>query len=531
TSTDLDDGATAAFSISDGSSAPAGFSLDANGTYSFDPADAAYEHLGVGDSAVLTIPVTVTDDQGATDTTQIQITVRGTNDAPVAGADVTTSLDEGASSISGQLTSSDLDDGATAAFSISEGSSAPAGFSLNANGTYSFDPADAAYEHLGVGDSAVLTIPVTVTDDQGATDTTQIQITVRGTNDAPVAGADVTSSIDEGAASVSGQLTSTDLDDDSTAAFTISEGSSAPAGFSLDANGTYSFDPADAAYEHLGVGDSAVLTIPVTVTDDQGVTDTTQIQITVRGTNDAPVAGADVSSSLDEGSASISGQLTSTDLDDDSTAAFTISEGSSAPDGFSLDANGTYSFDPTDSAYDHLNVGDSAVLTIPVTVTDDQGATDTTQIQITVRGTNDAPVAGAKVTSTIDEGAASISGQLTSTDLDDGATAAFSISDGSSAPAGFSLDANGTYSFDPADTAYEHLGVGDSAVLTIPVTVTDDQGATDTTQIQITVRGTNDAPVAGAKVTSTIDEGAASISGQLTSTDLDDGATAAFSIS
>ncbi len=34
---------------------------------------------------ILTVPVTVTDDNGATDTTEIQITLTGTNDAPVVG--------------------------------------------------------------------------------------------------------------------------------------------------------------------------------------------------------------------------------------------------------------------------------------------------------------------------------------------------------------------------------------------------------------------------------------------------------------
>ncbi|MBL3601647.1 MAG: VCBS domain-containing protein, partial [gamma proteobacterium endosymbiont of Lamellibrachia anaximandri] len=363
-------------------------------------------------------------------------------------------------------------------------------------------------------------ITLSVSDDAGNQFTRTFTLEVNDINDAPVIEGDIDLSTDEGAGSLQGNVIATDQDAGALLSFAISDGGSAPAGFNLNSNGSYSFDTTDSAYDHLKVGDSAVLTIPVTVTDDQGATNTTQIQITVRGTNDAPVAGANVTSTIDEGAASISGQLTSSDLDDGATAAFSISDGSSAPAGFSLDANGTYSFDPTDSAYDHLNVGDSAVLTIPVTVTDDQGGTDIAQIQITVQGTNDAPVAGADVTTSLDEDSASISGQLTSTDLDDGATTAFSISEGSSAPAGFSLDANGTYSFDPADAAYEHLGVGDSAVLTIPVTVTDDQGATNTTQIQITVRGTNDAPVAGADVTTSLDEGSASISGQLTSTDL-----------
>ncbi|MBM9521301.1 VCBS domain-containing protein, partial [Desulforhopalus vacuolatus] len=498
--------------------------LHPDGSYSFDPTDATYEYLNVGDSEILTIPVTVTDDNGGTDTVQIQITVNGTNDAPVAGADVTTIVDEGAALINGALTSTDSDDGATATFTVTSGSTVPAGFTLNPDGTYSFDPTNAAYDHLNVGDSTILTIPVTVTDDQGGIDTVQIQITVNGTNDAPVAGADVTTSVDEGAGMISGNLTSSDVDDDATAAYTTT---ATIDGFTLHADGSYSFDPTDAAYEHLNVGDSVILTVPVTVTDDQGGTDTVQIQITVNGTNDAPVAGADVTATIDEGATGISGTLTSTDVDDGSTTTFTVTPGSTAPAGFTLHADGSYSFDPTDATYDYLNVGDSVILTIPVTVTDDQGGTDTVQIQITVNGTNDAPVAGVDVSTTVDEGAGMVSGNLTSSDVDDGATAAYTTT---ATIDGFTLHADGSYSFDPTDAAYDHLNVGDSTILTIPVTVTDDNGATDTVQIQITVNGTNDAPVAGADVITSVDEGAAGISGTLTATDVDDGSTAIFTV-
>jgi VCBS repeat-containing protein len=38
----------------------------------------------VGQSTTLTVPYTVTDDQGATSTANLVITVTGTNDAPVA---------------------------------------------------------------------------------------------------------------------------------------------------------------------------------------------------------------------------------------------------------------------------------------------------------------------------------------------------------------------------------------------------------------------------------------------------------------
>lgn len=99
-----------------------------------------------------------------------------------AGTDVTTQTESDSSIINGQLTASD-----SATFTISTGHTAPAGFNLNSDGHYSFDPSVASYNSLNVGESVVLTIPVTVTDEEGATDTLQIQITVLGSNNIPVA--------------------------------------------------------------------------------------------------------------------------------------------------------------------------------------------------------------------------------------------------------------------------------------------------------------------------------------------------------
>ncbi len=98
-----------------------------------------------------------------------------------------------------------------------------------------------------------------------------------------------------------------------------------------------------------------------------------------------------------EGSAWIIGTLGSSDPDDGATKRFTLSEGSEEPAGFVLWPNGNYWFKSNHDAYDHLNIGDSELLTISVTVTDEHGATDTTQIQITVTGTNDAPSATVQV--------------------------------------------------------------------------------------------------------------------------------------
>ena len=380
--------------------APAGLTFNANGTYTFDAADAAYQSLAAGQSAVLTVPYTVTDDQGATSTANLVITVTGTNDAPVAQA-ASVSVAEDAAVLSGSVVATDVD--ANAALTFALNGPAPAGLTFNTNGTYSFDAANAAYQSLGVGQSAVLTVPYTVTDDQGATSTANLVITVTGTNDAPVAQA-ASVSVAEDAAVLSGSVVATDVD--ANAALTFALNGPAPAGLTFNTNGTYSFDAANAAYQSLGVGQSAVLTVPYTVTDDQGATSTANLVITVTGTNDAPVAQA-ASVSVAEDAAVLSGSVVATDVD--ANAALTFALNGPAPAGLTFNTNGTYSFDAANAAYQSLGVGQSAVLTVPYTVTDDQGATSTANLVITVTGTNDVPVAQAASVS-VAEDAAVLSG-------------------------------------------------------------------------------------------------------------------------
>ena len=95
---------------------------------------------------------------------------------------------------------------------------------------------------------------------------------------------------------------------------------------------------------------------------------------------------------------------------------------------------------------------------------------------------------------TVAEDAAVVNGAVTATDADVGATFTFALND--AAPAGLTFNSNGSYSFNPADAAYQSLGVGQQTIITVPYTVTDNAGATSTANLVITVTGTNDAPVA-----------------------------------
>ena len=91
---------------------------------------------------------TVTDEHGATRTSTLTITLTGTNDAPVAVADTNAGSED--STITGTVATndSDVDDGAILSYSLD----APvAGLTLNADGSYSFDAGNAAYQHLAQG--------------------------------------------------------------------------------------------------------------------------------------------------------------------------------------------------------------------------------------------------------------------------------------------------------------------------------------------------------------------------------------------
>ncbi|MGK0341613.1 MAG: hypothetical protein ACJAXW_002164 [Candidatus Azotimanducaceae bacterium] len=89
---------------------------------------------------IITNLVTVTDDQGAADSTQVQIIVDGTIDNSIASAALIASVDVGSAIINGLFTATNVDDDATAKFSITGGNTVPAGFILNLDSGYSFDP-------------------------------------------------------------------------------------------------------------------------------------------------------------------------------------------------------------------------------------------------------------------------------------------------------------------------------------------------------------------------------------------------------
>ncbi|HEH9431406.1 TPA: VCBS domain-containing protein, partial [Aeromonas sobria] len=621
--TDADAGDTKTFSSAQSVD---GFTLNADGSYSFDPNHASYQHLAAGQTQDVVIAITVTDSAGATNTQSLTITVTGSNDAPsVIGVDTGRVVEDQTLSVSGKLAISDADDGqahfiaqtattgsygsltigedglwqyqldntkpevqalkstetATDTFTVhsADGSShnitvtiqgqrdnvviggvdvgvvkedvsAVTGghlvasgesaefvplqqhttlgnFAMDASGawTYTLDNSHASTQALKAGETATDTVSITHTD--GTTHT--VTITVMGTNDAPVLTAQ-SQAVTEDSTLLTGQITATDVDRGDTQIFSIAH---AVDGFTLNTDGSYSFDPAHVSYQHMAAGQTQTLTIPIIVTDSVGASSTANLTITVAGTNDAPDIRSTRASArmvyVDAPSTSITGQLHVRDTDDGDTQTWSVSGGGQGHFGhLDFDAQTgrwTYQLDKSDADTQALKAGEQGQEAFQITVTDGSGASSNTVVRVMVVGTNDAPILTAQ-SQTVTEDGVQLSGHMVATDVDAGDTQSFSIA---TAVDGFTLNADGSYSFDPSSAAYQHLAAGQTQDLVIPVTVTDGAGARHTQNLTFTITGTNDGAVIGGAFTGAVTEdqavksGQLQASGQLTITDADSG--------
>ncbi|RUT96036.1 adhesin, partial [Mesorhizobium sp. USDA-HM6] len=143
----------------------------------------AYQHLAEGATLPVVASYTVTDEHGASASSTLTITLTGTNDAPTAVADTNAGLEDSIITGSVATNDGDVDDGALLTYA-QVGS--VAGLTINADGSYSFDASNAAYQHLAEGATLPVVASYTVTDEHGASASSTLTITLTGTNDAPV---------------------------------------------------------------------------------------------------------------------------------------------------------------------------------------------------------------------------------------------------------------------------------------------------------------------------------------------------------
>ncbi|MDO6765135.1 VCBS domain-containing protein [Agarivorans sp. 1_MG-2023] len=417
----------------------------------------------------------------------ITITVTGTNDAPVLAAQTQSVIEDG-SALQGQMQATDVDYNSHPILSY-EIANPVDGLTFNADGSYTFDPTHASYQHLGAGQEQTITIPVTVKDEVNATSTQNLTITVHGTNDAPTISGIDTHILKEDVGvnpqshnlTATGKLDIADIDAGESSFVghgfnkTALQGHYGHLQISPDGSWGYFADNSQTAIQTLGNNEYLTDTLQVTSIDGT----THDIVITINGTNDAPtITPVATQTVTEDGSKTITFHATDVDTTDTLTPSVSATHGTAA-----LNAQGQVVFTP-DANY-------NGPATVVLSVTDGQTSTSQT-ITVDVTSANDAPVINTIAPISATEDGSVVTGQIASTDTDTGDTASFKTT---FTKGGFTLTTDGSYKLDPTDASFQHLKAGEIETLTIPVTVTDSAGATDTKDLVITITGTNDIPI------------------------------------
>ena len=456
--------------------------IDANGHWVF-TANSAFNQLNVGDKVEETFTVNSVDGTPST----IKMTINGTNDkATVSSATVAINETDKAVTTSGTLTSTDVDNPDNT-FTPDSIVGANGDLTIDANGHWVFS-ASSAFNQLNVGDKVEEIFTVTSVDGTPST----IKVTINGTNDkATVSSATVAINETDKAVTTSGTLTSTDVDNpDNT--FTPDSISGTNGNFTIDVNGHWVFT-ANSAFNQLNVGDKVEETFTVSSIDGTPST----IKVTINGTNDAAtVSSATVSIDETDKAVTTSGTLTSTDVDN-SDNTFTPDSISGTNGNLTIDANGHWTF-TANSAFNQLNVGDKVEETFTVSSIDGTPST----IKVTINGTNDKPTIAAQSHSVTEDGQL-LQGQMVGTDIDNGAQLTYSVANPVD---GLTLNKDGSYTFDPANSTYQQLADKQTQTITIPVTVIDEHNSSSTENLTIIITGTGDSAIIGGVDTGSVIE-------------------------
>ncbi|MEZ9929653.1 VCBS domain-containing protein, partial [Vibrio breoganii] len=467
----------------------------------------------------------------------LTVEVRGTNDDPVLNVIAAINGKEGGNTLSGQIHATDVDTQGSRTIDnpadvlTYETQYTHAGFSLNsATGAYSLDLKDPVFEHLAQGEKETLTVPVTVTDNNGGSSHTRnLVITVTGTNDVPVLDAITQITKNEDDAVVTGQLSSHDVDSDNLQGqhTTYHLQGNQVAGFTLNPDGSYSFDPH--AYNALKAGEHKDITIPIIARDNHGDSAPQNLVIHLTGTNDAPTITGTSTATVTDGP-SISAATTTTEqqlqiTDPDHGEAHFVQDLNVVPD--STSANSSLQ----QSAYGHLSITKDgrwlyhvdtpdAIKAIPhgetVTETFTVHSADGTPQSITVNieGTNNAAVITGDVTTSVTEDQIYgmqwllFTGHMHVVDPDAGesefdpvypAHNYAGIGYTSTIGAHVTLTQSGTwhYQLDNNNPTVQALGVGETYIDKVTVHTVD--GTTQ--ELQITIHGTNDVPKVSSPLT------------------------------
>ncbi len=429
-------------------------------TYSLDGTDASVFSIDSSSGLLITnaaldyetkdsysLTITVSDDNGGTDSISVTINITDVNEDIPNNEPVFT---EGGSAIRSiaENTGSGVDIGTPVSATDADGDTLT--YSLEAGDTSAFS-IDSSSGQLRTDASLdyetkdTYSVTVSVSDANGGSDSISVTINITNvdetpTNNAPefTEGDSTSRSVDENTRTgvdIGSAVSSTDADDDT---LTYTLGGTDAASFSINSSSGQLRTSASLDYE-IKTSYSVIMT----VSDENGGSDSISILINVIDVDETPVnnppvfASDSITRSVNENSetaTNIGSLITATDADND-----TLTYGLIGTDAASFDIDSNTGQLKTKASLNHETKGSYSVI---VTVSDGKGGSDSISVTINVTDLNEAPMfAAGSTTRVIAENTApntNIGAAVVATDPDDGATLTYTL--GGTNGASFSID-------------------------------------------------------------------------------------------
>jgi VCBS repeat-containing protein len=408
---------------------------------------------------------TVSDGNGGTSTTTVDVTVTAVNDSPVANPDgVETAEDTAITIAAADLLGNDADvDGDTLSI-IGVGNAVNGTVELNGDGDPIFTPT--------ADFNGAASFDYTVSDGNGGTATATVAVTVTAVNDSPVANPESVETDEDAAITITAADllgNDTDVDGDSLSIFEVGNA----------VNGTVELNAGDPIFTPTADFNGAA-SFDYTVLDGNGGTSTTTVAVTVNAVNDAPVANPESVETDEDTAITISASdLLGNDTDVDGNALSVLGVGNAV--------NGTVELNGDDPIFTPT-LDFNGAASFDYTVSDGNGGISTTTVAVTVAAVNDAPVANPDSVETDEDTAITISASdLIGNDADvDGDTLSI---------IGVGNAVNGTVELNGGDPIFTPT-LDFNGAASFDYTLSDGNGGTATATVAVTVNAVNDDPVA-----------------------------------
>lgn len=352
-------------------------SLNPDGSFSFD-AGAAFEALGVGQSATETFVVEVTDSDGDTARATTTITVFGENDTPEALSDRVEATEDTTLVLPASdllRNDTDIDGDALTLVSVDALSAQGGAVSLSVSGDVVYTPV--------ANFNGIDTFIYTVNDGQGGVATATVTVDVQSVNDAPVAAPQAFTVNEDATLPVLASqllLGATDVDGDTVSIQSVASTSANGGSISQTATGAWAYTPPS---DFNGID-----TFTYTINDGQGGLSTASVTVTVSAVNDAPVAANDRFAGRENSPVTIlAAEILSNDVDvDNDLLTLSAVDATSANNGtVTLNVDGSVTYTPQGGFFGTDTFG--------VTVSDGNGGISRSTVTIDVEEVNAAPTA------------------------------------------------------------------------------------------------------------------------------------------